>query len=103
MPSHGKIISSVLSPRVGLVALALAIGGLVFAPFYLMTALYPWLPHSFRVVPAWFQALTLFNLARSLLLTNLTSYLVFSCLGIVTAAEAVNRFASGDLNRAARY
>jgi hypothetical protein len=88
MQAHSRTLSLV-SWRFWLVALALAIGGLVFAPFYLMTAIYPWLPLSDRVVPWWYQALTLFSLVRNRLFIHPAGYVAFSLLGIGMAIAAL--------------
>jgi hypothetical protein len=93
MQAHSRTLSLV-SWRFWLVALALAIGGLVFAPFYLFRVIWPWLiwpwlPHSYRVVPAWLEAVTLFDFVCNLLFSHLASYLAFSLLGIEIALAAL--------------
>jgi hypothetical protein len=77
------------SPRVWLVAFALAIGGLVLAPYYLMTAILPWLPISFDKVPVWYSTLFFYHLVSNLLFTHLIGYLAFSLLGISLVIAAL--------------
>ncbi len=70
------------SHRFWLTTSALVIGGVLFVPFYLMMAIQPLLPTSFRVVPAWYEFLVLFHVLRALLFSNLTLYLAISLIGI---------------------
>ena len=72
-----------------LVAFALAIGGVVFAPFYVLMAIRPFLPTSFRVVPYWYQLIMLFQFLGALLFSHAATYLLISLLGIGAALMAL--------------
>ncbi len=82
MPLQSKPSIVVTSVRVWLVALPLAIGGLVLAPYYLVTAILPWPPSSFDKLSAWYSTLFLYRLVSNLLFTYLIGYLAFSLFGI---------------------
>ncbi len=77
------------SPRFWLIASTLVIGVVLFAPFYILMAIRPLLPTSFRVVPAWFEFILLFQLPRALLFSNLVLYLSISLLGIGAGIAAL--------------
>ncbi len=79
----------ILSRRFWLTALSLLIGGILFVPFYVMLAIQPFLPTTFRVVPAWYEFLVLFHVLRALLFSNLTVYLAISLLGIGAGVVAL--------------
>jgi hypothetical protein len=77
-----------LSQRFWLITPALVIGGVVFAPTYILMAIHPLLPTSFRVVPNWYQSIWLSQYLRALLFSNLVVYLSISLLGIGAAIAA---------------
>lgn len=79
----------ILSRRIWLTASSLLIGGVIFAPFYILMAIHPFLPTSFRVVPAWYQSIVLFQLLRALLFSHLALYLSISLFGIGAGIAAL--------------
>jgi hypothetical protein len=72
-----------------LTAAALIIGGVVFAPIYVLLAIHPFLAISFRVVPDWYQFLVLSQFTHALLFSHAATYLLISLLGIGVALMAL--------------
>ncbi len=80
--------SLVLTRRFWLVVVALAFGGLVFAPWYVLFAVQPLLPRSFVVVPWWYQVLFLYTFASALSFSRFEIYVLVSLLGVVAVVAA---------------
>ncbi len=78
----------ILTHRFWLVAIALAIVGVVFAPWYLLSAAVRLAPAMFDSVPAWYRFFYLFNLLRAVSFSRVEIYLLVSLLGIAGVLAA---------------
>ncbi len=78
----------ILTVRFCLVAMALAMVGVVFVPWYLLSAAVRFVPAISDSVPQWYGALYLFNLLRALLFSRLETFLLTSLLGVVGVLAA---------------
>ncbi len=75
--------------RFWLLLVALGIGGVVFAPWYVLLAMQPLLPHSFTSVPPpFYMILFLFDFLRALAFSRIEIYLFVSLLGIAAVLGA---------------
>ncbi len=89
MESQPTLQSWIFSHQFWLIALVLVIGGTFFVPFYTLLAIHPFLPTSFRVVPAWYASLMSSHFLRALLFSDLATYLLISLLGIGASIAAL--------------
>ncbi len=90
MANYRMLLLPLVSPRVWLVVVALAIGIVVFAPLYLAMLLGPWMPRSFYgPPPTWYFVLMSLNLGRDSLFADLPRYLIANALGIAAALVAL--------------
>jgi hypothetical protein len=89
MPSNDALDQPSQVRRVWLSIAALIIGGVIFAPFYVLLTIHPFLPTSFRVVPYWYQLIMLFQFLHALLFSRAATYLLISLLGIGAALMAL--------------
>jgi hypothetical protein len=74
--------------RFWLVAIALAIGGMVFAPWYIFFAVLPLLHAPFQAFTLWYSIFFVFDFVRALSMSQLEIYLMVSLLGIAAALAA---------------
>ncbi len=89
MVSQTMTYPLIRSRRFWFIAFALFIGGVIFAPFYVLLAIHPFLPTSFRVVPYWYQFIMLFQFLHALLFSLAATYFLISLLGIGAALVAL--------------